>query len=297
MPPGAAADAAQQAPKAVVDDLTPDDEDLLYEEELLRNPYSLRMWDRYLQARRGAPARRRTILFERALNALPGSYKVRAALAPSLVFLPPTRVLRNHSEECPYQPVTVSAAAYCETLHSHSSILSSLSLVPLLVPWCTSAQASQMVAVNTLGAACAQLWKAYLAERREAVRGLPVTHRDVAALNNTYERALVTMHKMPRVWLDYLEFLVGQRVVTRARRTFDKALRALPITQHDRLWPQYLVRALLPPQPHLLSADCSAHLQAAQSTVMFCCCWVVSPRSGCSATWRNVVIWAGLSCV
>ena len=89
----------------------------------------------------------------------------------------------------------------------------------------------------------AQLWKAYLAERREAVRGLPVTHRNVAALNNTYERALVTMHKMPRVWLDYLEFLVGQRVVTRARRTFDSALRALPITQHDRLWPQYLVRA------------------------------------------------------
>ena len=87
-----------------------------------------------------------------------------------------------------------------------------------------------------------QLWKAYLAERREAVRGLPVTHRDVAALNNTYERALVTMHKMPRVWQDYLEFLVGQRLVTRARRTFDSALRALPITQHDRLWPQYLVR-------------------------------------------------------
>ncbi len=44
---------------------------------------------------------------------------------------------------------------------------------------------------------------------------------------------------------DYLEFLVGQRVVTRARRTFDNALRALPITQHDRLWPQYLVSALV----------------------------------------------------
>ena len=69
-----------------------------------------------------------------------------------------------------------------------------------------------------------------------------MTHRDVAALNNTYERALVTMHKMPRVWSDYLDFLVGQRLVTRARRTFDSALRALPITQHDRLWPQYLVR-------------------------------------------------------
>ena len=26
----------------------------------------------------------------------------------------------------------------------------------------------------------------------------------VSALNNTYERALVSMHKMPRVWLEYL---------------------------------------------------------------------------------------------
>ena len=26
----------------------------------------------------------------------------------------------------------------------------------------------------------------------------------VVALNNTYERALVSMHKMPRIWLEYL---------------------------------------------------------------------------------------------
>ena len=26
----------------------------------------------------------------------------------------------------------------------------------------------------------------------------------VSALNNTYERALVSMHKMPRIWLEYL---------------------------------------------------------------------------------------------
>lgn len=56
----------------------PEDEDLLYEEELLRNPFSLKMWWRYLEARKEAPARRRYLLFERALKALPGSYKVRA---------------------------------------------------------------------------------------------------------------------------------------------------------------------------------------------------------------------------
>ncbi len=61
-------------------DLLPEDQDLLYEEELLRNPYSLRMWWRYLEARKEAPAKRRYLLFERALKALPGSYKVLPSL-------------------------------------------------------------------------------------------------------------------------------------------------------------------------------------------------------------------------
>ena len=34
-------------------------------------------------------------------------------------------------------------------------------------------------------------------------------------LNNTYERALVHMHKMPRIWVEYLEFLMEQRYVTK----------------------------------------------------------------------------------
>ena len=56
--------------------LMPSDEDLLYEEELLRNPYSLKMWTRYIEARRGIAAKRRYILYERAVKELPGSYKV-----------------------------------------------------------------------------------------------------------------------------------------------------------------------------------------------------------------------------
>ncbi|XP_069086465.1 pre-mRNA-splicing factor SYF1 isoform X2 [Pleurodeles waltl] len=48
------------------------------------------------------------------------------------------------------------------------------------------------------------------------------------------------MHKMPRIWLDYCHFLMDQYKITRTRRTFDRALRALPITQHHRIWPLYL---------------------------------------------------------
>lgn len=51
------------------------------------------------------------------------------------------------------------------------------------------------------------------------------------------------MHKMPRVWLDYLELLLEGGGLTATRRAFDRALAALPITQHDRVWPLYLVRA------------------------------------------------------
>ena len=88
-----------------------------------------------------------------------------------------------------------------------------------------------------------QLWHAYLRERRVAIRGQRLDSTAVIALNNTYERALVSMHKMPRVWLDYLEFLVEQKLVTQTRRTFDRAMAALPITQHDRIWELYLVGA------------------------------------------------------
>ena len=126
---------------------------------------------------------------------------------------------------------------------------------------------------------CLQLWHAYLRERQKAVRGLSVKDPVVSALNNTYERALVSMHKMPRVWLEYLvnvptwletkavntacsgpehvgmwyccathraeylmqEFMVEQGLVTRTRRAFDRALCALPITQHERIWQIYLV--------------------------------------------------------
>lgn len=90
----------------------------------------------------------------------------------------------------------------------------------------------------------AQLWHAYLTERRLAVRGLRPDDVAYEALNNTFERALVSMHKMPRVWLDYLQLLMDQRLVTRTRRTFDRALGSLPITQHDRVWALYLVRAV-----------------------------------------------------
>ncbi|KAG1371591.1 PsbB mRNA maturation factor Mbb1, chloroplastic [Cocos nucifera] len=149
-------------------DLYPSEDDLVYEEEILRNPFSLKLWWRYLVARAGAPFKKRSVIYERALKALPGSYK---------------------------------------------------------------------------------LWHAYLRERLDLVRSLPISHPAYESLDNTFERALVTMHKMPRIWIMYLTSLTEQRLLTRARRTFDRALRALPVTQHDRIWAPYLALVSLPGVP------------------------------------------------
>ena len=149
--------------------LLPTEADLVFEEELLRTPHQMKVWWRYLDARKDATTAKRHLLYERALRALPGSYK---------------------------------------------------------------------------------LWHAYLSERLEAARGLPPGSPAHEALNNTFERALVTMHKMPRIWELFLRALLDQRLVTRTRRACDRALAALPVTQHDRVWTAYLVRARLHGRRH-----------------------------------------------
>lgn len=51
-------------------------EDVPYEEDVLREPFRLRCWTRYLSAIRSAPLAKRSVIYERALRALPGSYKL-----------------------------------------------------------------------------------------------------------------------------------------------------------------------------------------------------------------------------
>jgi hypothetical protein len=89
-----------------------------------------------------------------------------------------------------------------------------------------------------------QLWHRYLQERERETTGL-----NKQALNNCYERALVTMHKMPRIWIEYIQSLMQQGFVTLTRRTLDRALAALPVTQHDRLWIIYLKFVTQPDMP------------------------------------------------
>lgn len=86
-----------------------------------------------------------------------------------------------------------------------------------------------------------KLWKMYLELRVKHLRSRNgATHRcEYAKVNALFERALILLNKMPRIWELYLSFLMKQPLITFTRRTFDRALRALPITQHNRIWTLY----------------------------------------------------------
>lgn len=54
-----------------------------------------------------------------------------------------------------------------------------------------------------------------------------------------FERALLTLSKYPRVWKVYLEYLCQNHPVrssTHLRQTFNRALEALNVGQHDKIW-------------------------------------------------------------
>ena len=86
-----------------------------------------------------------------------------------------------------------------------------------------------------------KLWKMYLDFRIKHLRRKnPVNHKaEFNKVNALFERAVILLNKMPVIWEMYLSFLHRQPLVTKTRRTFDRALRALPITQHNRIWKLY----------------------------------------------------------
>eukprot|EP01035_Chromulina_nebulosa_P019107 gene19107-24941_t len=45
---------------------------------------------------------------------------------------------------------------------------------------------------------------------------------------------------MPRIWINYCNFLSQTNKGTQTRRTFDRAIKALPITQHQEVWDNYI---------------------------------------------------------
>ena len=86
-----------------------------------------------------------------------------------------------------------------------------------------------------------KLWKMYLDFRvKHLKKRNPVKYKaEFNKVNALFQRAIILLNKMPVIWEMYLSFLLRQPSVTKTRRTFDRALRALPVTQHSRIWKLY----------------------------------------------------------
>ena|SRR3990167_903022 len=89
-----------------------------------------------------------------------------------------------------------------------------------------------------------KLWHQYLTERMRQAKNYNYDHKQWELANQTFERSLLTMYKMPCIWEMYCEFLAAQKYITRTRKTFDRALKSLPVTQHKRIWNIYLPWAM-----------------------------------------------------
>jgi len=91
---------------------------------------------------------------------------------------------------------------------------------------------------------CYKIWFNYLKESMEDAEKSSVLSRRYQNVGYLFERALSFLHKMPRIWLMYCEFLIKQRKITKTRDTFDRALASLPATQHEKIWVVYHAWAL-----------------------------------------------------
>ena len=106
-----------------------------------------------------------------------------------------------------------------------------------------------------------KLWRLFLADAADQVRALSPAARERLELAALFEEALVHLHKMPALWCAYLEdAMLPTARLTETRRVFDRALQALPVTQHARVWALYVRFALDCGVPELYARLCRRFL-------------------------------------
>ncbi|KAI3386697.1 hypothetical protein SNEBB_010652 [Seison nebaliae] len=85
-----------------------------------------------------------------------------------------------------------------------------------------------------------KIWKNYIDFLLLQLNDACINDARYLTLNDVMERCMSYMHKMPRLWIIFVEELQKQKLIRKTRRTFDRALSALPLTLHHRLWPYYI---------------------------------------------------------
>ena len=75
---------------------------------------------------------------------------------------------------------------------------------------------------------------------RQVNEEFPSNHSEWALINGYFEQCIILCNRFPRIWYYFCQFLMHQPTrTTYTRRTFDRALRALPVTQHKDIWELY----------------------------------------------------------
>jgi pre-mRNA-splicing factor SYF1 len=85
-----------------------------------------------------------------------------------------------------------------------------------------------------------KLFKMLLDLKTENAKLLPASDPQWQETNYTFEQSLLLCHRYPLIWMAFCSFLMLQNRPTYTRRTFDRALMALPLTQHAQIWDLYL---------------------------------------------------------
>jgi pre-mRNA-splicing factor SYF1 len=83
-----------------------------------------------------------------------------------------------------------------------------------------------------------RLWSEYLERRMERVLAARprIDSKALQGIIAVFERCLQFMFRMPRVWIDYYSFLLRTWQLKAARLVLSRALKALPMTLHSRIW-------------------------------------------------------------
>jgi len=85
-----------------------------------------------------------------------------------------------------------------------------------------------------------KLWKRYLELNMNESKKLKIGDPSYDRVNVLFERAIINLYQMPKLWIMFAEYLIYQKKVTKSRRVLDEALRKLPVTLHQRIWEVYI---------------------------------------------------------
>lgn len=230
--------------------------DVLYESELSRDPTRVKVWISYLTSKsynssfslieKAKVQKWRQSVYERAITAIPGSYKLWWLYTKELTSL----ITSNKEQVSSLQQEEKQKEDYYSTsTRTFKAILPNTLSTAILKAHGYTNQTYLPDSFQTYLSSSALIIHTSLIDHHHNSKTITTTTTTtdyypppltVSFLNDLFERSLILHSKKPRLWLAYCAFLKAQGAITRTRRTFDRALRSLPITQHEPIWKDIL---------------------------------------------------------